>query len=135
MKTLVVDDELTTRIALLEMLSQYGEVASCVDGSEAVLAHKRALECGSPYDLICMDIFMSNMSGLEAMKLIRQEEQIHGRFRQRLAKIIITTGADDEDTINHAFRGLCDAYIIKPIDADELIGIVQCLFPVEECSR
>ncbi|HEY2012668.1 MAG TPA: response regulator [Bryobacteraceae bacterium] len=133
MKALVADDELTTRIVLQEILSGYGEVHSCVDGSEAVLTYRRALERGAPYDLVCMDILMPNMSGLEALKLIRREEESRGRFRPRATKVIITTASDDADTINQAFRELCDAYILKPIDAEELIGLVQCLFPIEEC--
>lgn len=132
MKALVVDDELTTRMVLQEILSGYGEVHSCVDGSEAVLAHRRALERGHPYDLICMDILMPNMGGLEALQIIRREEESHGRVQPRRTKAIITTAADDDQTIGRAFQGLCDAYILKPIDAEELVGLVHCLFPIGE---
>jgi two-component system, chemotaxis family, chemotaxis protein CheY len=131
MKALVVDDELTTRIVLQEILSGYGEVHSCMDGNEAVLAFRRALERGNPYDLICMDILMPHMSGIEALKLIRQEEESQHRYGSR-TKVIMTTAADDHDTINQAFRELCDAYILKPIDVEELVGLVHCLFPIEE---
>ncbi len=132
MKALVVDDDLTTRIVLQEILSQYAEVHSCGDGTEAVWACTRALDRGSPYDLICMDLIMPKMGGLEALKLIRQEEERHGRLRPQAAKVIITTAADDTDTIGAAFRELCDAYVVKPIDAAELLNFVYCLFPVEE---
>ena len=68
MKALVVDDDLMTRIVLQEILSGYAEVHSCVDGSEAVLAYRRALERGEPYDLVCMDFLMPVMGGIEALK-------------------------------------------------------------------
>src|ERR1035441_5274269 len=78
MKALVVDDDLTTRIVLQEILSEYAEVHCSVDGSEAVLAYGRALECGEPYDPICMDVPMPVMGGLEALKPIRQKEETCG---------------------------------------------------------
>ena len=135
MKTLVADDELTTRLVLQEILSGYGEVHSCVDGSEAVAAFTRALENGGPYDLVCMDLLMPKMDGFEALRLIRREEESRGRFRPRATKVIITTASDDDESINQAFRGLCDAYIVKPVDTEALVGLVHCLLPAEEPGR
>jgi two-component system chemotaxis response regulator CheY len=131
MKALVVDDELTTRMVVQEILSTYGEVHSCVDGSEAVLAYRRSLDRGEPYDLICMDLMMPTMNGIDALKLIRMHEEAGGRLRTR-TKVIITTATDDTGAIRQAFHKLCDAYIVKPIDAEELIDLVHCLFPISE---
>ena len=132
MKALVVDDDSINRIVLQEILSGYAEVQSCEDGNEAVLAYRRALDQGAPYDLVCMDVLMPVMGGIEALKLIRGEDELRGRPRSQAAKVIITTAADDNDTIGQAFRELCDAYIVKPIEADEIIDIVRWLFPLEE---
>ena len=131
MKVLVVDDDLTTRIVLVGILSPFAEVDSCCDGNQAVQACSEALERGQPYDLVCLDLTMPNMSGLEALKLIRQEEQRHGRTPPRGARIIVATAADDKNTISQAFRQPCDAYIVKPIDAAELLNLVYCLCPID----
>jgi two-component system chemotaxis response regulator CheY len=131
MKALVVDDDLTTRIVLQEILSQYAQVETCEDGDEAVAAYRSSMERGESFDLICMDVLMPRMGGLDALTLIRREEQLHARHRTHGTKVIVTTASDDNDTISRAFHGLCDAYIIKPIDAEELIDIMHCLFPVE----
>jgi two-component system chemotaxis response regulator CheY len=131
MKALVVDDDLITRMVLQEILSAYADVHSCVDGNEAVLAYRRALDRGEPYDLVCMDVLMPVMGGIEALQLIRREEELHGRYRPRATKVIITTASDDADTISQAFRELCDAYVIKPVDAEEFTNVVGCLFPIE----
>lgn len=130
MKALVVDDDLITRIVLQEILSGYAEVHSCVDGKEAVLAYRRALERGNPYDLVCMDLLMPVMGGIEALRHIRREEELFCPPGTRDTKVIITTSADDADTISQAFHELCDAYVIKPIDTEDFTNVVGCLFPI-----
>ena len=132
MKALVVDDDAITRIVLEEILSVYAEVHSCVDGREAVLAYRGALERGEPYDLVCMDLLMPVMGGIEALKHIRSDEELYCPLGPRDTKVIITTASDDADTISQAFRELCDAYVIKPIDVEEFTNVVGCLFPLEE---
>ena len=134
MKALVVDDELTSRIVLQETLSGFGQVHTCVDGAEAVEACRRALDRGDPYDLICLDLLMPSMNGLEALKLIRDDEQRHGRMRPEQAKVIITTAADDKESISSAFGKFCDAYIVKPVDPGELLGLVHCLCSTDDCG-
>lgn len=134
MKILVVDDDLMTRTLLEGVLSAYAEVQCCVDGREAVEACKGALDRGAPFDLICMDLLMPVMGGIEALRIIRHEEEQRGRLRPHGAKVVITTASDDSDTISKAFRELCDAYVVKPIDTEQLIDVVHCLFPIEELS-
>lgn len=131
MKALVVDDDLITRMVLQEILSGYAEVHSCVDGSEAVLAYRRALDRGEPYDLVCMDLLMPVMGGIEALRHIRREEELYSPLRSRTTKVIVTTAANDRDTISEAFRELCDAYVIKPIDVEDFTNVLGCLFSLE----
>ena len=132
MKALVADDDHMSQIVVPKILSRYAEVDVCSDGSEAVLAFRNALERGAPYDLVCLDILMPAMSGLDALRLIRREEELRGRFRPCAAKIIITTATEDTNTVSEAFQGLCDAYLVKPVGAEELVSFLDCLFPLEE---
>jgi two-component system chemotaxis response regulator CheY len=134
MKALVVDDDSITRTILQDILSVYAEVHSCVDGKEAVEEHKTALARGEPYDLLFLDVQMPVMGGIEALRLIRREEECCGRLRPQATTIVIASAADDLDTINEAFRELCDAYVVKPVDAERLIDVVRCLFPIEKYS-
>src|SRR5579872_6070108 len=131
MKALVVDDDRTTRLVLQKLLSPYGEVHRCVDGAEAVQAAGEALDHGTSYDLICLDLMMSRMSGLDALKLIREEEERHGCSGIHASKVIITTASGDDESISSAFRELCDAYLLKPIDGTKLLNLVCCLCPIE----
>ncbi|MGD1069889.1 MAG: response regulator [Bryobacteraceae bacterium] len=133
MKALVVDDDSINRLILQKILSVYAEVHSCVDGKEAVEKYKTALDRGEPYDLVCMDVRMPVMGGIETLRIIRREDDC-SRLRPQATKVIMTTAADDHDTVDLAFRELCDAYIVKPIDAERLIDVVRCLFPIEKLS-
>jgi len=125
MRVLVVDDDAVSPTVLEDTLSRYGKVSACADGSEAVGAARLALDRGEPYHLICMDISMPVMNGLDALQLLREyEAQAANNTR---AKVIVITGTEDSVTINEAFSRLCDAYIVKPIDTEELLGIVGVL--------
>ena len=75
MKTLIVEDDFTSRLFLQTFLSRYGECHIAVNGREAVEAFRMAADNGSPYDLICMDIMMPEMDGQEAVKQIRALEE------------------------------------------------------------
>jgi two-component system chemotaxis response regulator CheY len=134
MKALIVDDDPITRMVLQKILSQYAHVQTCADGNEAVAAYRSSLQRGELFDLICMDVLMPGMGGIEALAHIRREEELNSGLPSRNTKVIMTTASDDNDTIRQSFNGLCDAYVIKPIDAAELIDVVHCLFPVERTA-
>jgi len=116
MKTLIVEDDFTSRLVLQTFLSRYGECHLAVDGEEAVTAYRAALEAGQGYDLICMDIMMPRMDGREAVRQIRTMEQVRGIVSSAGVKIIMTTAVNDLKEVSRCFQELCDAYLVKPID-------------------
>lgn len=125
MKALVVDDDVTSRLALAEIMSSFAAVDCCGDGTEAVQAGRHALALGKPYDLICMDIMMPVMNGLDALQSIREEEEARGR--PRASKVIVISSSDEAGNIEQAFGSLCDAYLVKPIDGRKFLDILVCL--------
>ncbi len=131
MRILVVDDDLTNRVLLQEVLSEFGAVHTCVNGDEALEECRSALRVGTPYELICLDIRMPGIDGLETLRLIRQEEQRYGRTGAHASKVIMTTAADDLKSVLAAHHELCDAYMLKPLDPAALVAQARALCPPE----
>ena len=124
-RTLIVEDDFTSRVLLQSLLSQYGDCHIAVNGKEAVAAVRAARENGRPYDLICMDIMMPEMDGQTAVREIRAVEQAQGILSTYGAKIIMTTALEDMKTVAASFNALCDAYVFKPIDKHVLLRRMQ----------
>ena len=122
MRTLVVEDDFTSRLLLQTFLSRYGECHVAVNGKEALAAFRDSLESGQTYDLICMDIMMPEMDGQTAIKEIRTIEEAHGTLSSNGVKIIMTTALDDVKNVMQSFNSLCDAYLFKPIDSGKLLA-------------
>ena len=87
MRTLIVEDDFTSRLLLQTFLSRYGECHIAVNGKEAVAAFRAARESGQWYDLICMDIMMPEMDGQTAVKEIRALEEAGGTLSTTAQKL------------------------------------------------
>lgn len=121
MKTLVAEDDFTSRLVLQKFLQAYGEVHIAVNGKEAVDAFRLALDDASPYDLICLDIMMPEMDGFDTLMMMRRLEQERGISPMRRSKIFMTTTVDALGGVKKAFYALCDAYLVKPIAKVDLL--------------
>ncbi|MGD9947293.1 MAG: response regulator [Desulfobulbus sp.] len=121
MKTLIVEDDFTSRLLLQELLKSYGPTHIAVNGREAVEAFRLAMEENKPYDLICLDILMPELDGQAALKEIRHAEEANKIFSTNGAKVIMTTSLEDPKNVITAFSGLCDAYLVKPVEKAKLL--------------
>jgi two-component system chemotaxis response regulator CheY len=119
-KTLVVEDDFSSRLLLQEFLKPYGAVHIAVNGKEAIEAVRAAATAHDPYNLICLDITMPEMDGHAALKEIRGFEESRGIPSSQGSKIFMITAVDDIKNVFEGFRGLCDAYIVKPLDRAKL---------------
>ncbi len=121
MKTLIVEDDFTSRLLLIKLLTPYGAAHPAVNGREAVEVVRRAMEDGEPYDLICLDIMMPEMDGQTALKRIRAIEAEKGISAGTAAKIIMTTALNDMINVAGAYKSMCDGYLVKPIAKTKLL--------------
>lgn len=127
MKTLVVEDDFTSRLFLQELLRSYGPLHIAVNGAEAVEAVRMALEEGEPYDLICLDIMMPEMDGQEALRQIREQEKFRNISSLFGVKVVMTMALGDPRNVMDAFYSRCDAYVTKPIRKSHLLEELRTL--------
>jgi DNA-binding response OmpR family regulator len=114
-KILLVDDSKT--ILLMErMILGNGayELVTALDGHEGVEKARAELP-----DLILMDVVMPRMNGFEACRRIRA-----GETTSQIPVIIVTTRGEIE-SLEAGWESGCADYVIKPIDAHELLAKVQ----------
>ncbi len=105
---LVVDDDAAHRQMLETVLTAEGyHVAHAADGQAAVNAVNEKF-----YDLILLDIRMSRMDGIEALKQIKS-------LSPGIA-IIIMTGYGSVNTAVEALKSGAYDYLTKPVDMEEL---------------
>jgi two-component system, chemotaxis family, chemotaxis protein CheY len=127
MKTLIVEDDLTSRFLLQEILKEYGSCDIAVNGKEAVLAARIALDADEPYDLICLDIMMPEMDGRAALHELREQETARGILSSSGSKIVMTSAVTDMNVVLASFYDLCDGYIFKPIAKTKLLDELRKL--------
>jgi len=129
LKSLVAEDDATSRKLLCTYLSRYGICDIAGGGVEAVNAVQSARQSHQAYDLICMDLRLPGMDGQEAIREIRKQEASAGVDRP--ARIIVTTIHVEMEDITTALLGRCNAYMVKPIDTARLkkelkaLGLIQ----------
>jgi two-component system, chemotaxis family, chemotaxis protein CheY len=120
MKTLIVEDDLVSRALLEEFLRGYGPLHIAVNGREAIHAVRIAREAGEPYDLICLDIMMSEMDGQAALHEIRAMEKAMGIEPSEASRILMTTALHDPKNMIASYEDQCDAHLVKPINRTRL---------------
>ncbi|NQV32146.1 MAG: response regulator [Phycisphaeraceae bacterium] len=123
---LVVEDDFPSCEVLKEYLLDYGQCTCAANGIGGVEAFTTALEAGTPYDLVCLDIMMPEMDGHEALTRIRHIEETHGIGSEPVA-VIMTTAKDRSRDMIQAFDEGCASYIVKPVDQGKLIAELKKL--------
>ena len=105
---LIVDDDAGHRSMLLTLLADWGyRLEGAQDGESAV-----ALCRSQPFDLVLMDVRMTGMSGIEALKEIK--------LRQPGLPVLIMTAYSDVKTAVEAIKSGAYDYLTKPLDFDDL---------------
>ena len=120
MKVLIVEDELTNRLLLQGLLSRHGECHVACTGEEALEAFQLAAAQDNPYQLICMDIMMPGIDGVQVVSLIRQMEANWGLGSRQCTKIVMTTSVTKTKEVFRSFNSMCDAYLTKPLSGPTL---------------
>lgn len=117
MRILIVDDEVGIAESVAKGLRQHGfAVDTAYSGEEAL---DKAVK--SDYDLLCLDVTMPGISGLEVCQQLKQE------LKGKCPRILMLTAMSSiEDRVTGLNQG-ADDYLVKPFDFSELVARVQAL--------
>ena len=118
MRILVVDDEPDLVAALARGLKREGYAVDTATSGEEALAKAS----WNPYDLVCLDLNMPDLDGLEVCNSLRTSS-----FQGITPRVLMLTA---RDTIEDRIQGLdvgADDYLVKPFSFDELAARVRSL--------
>jgi DNA-binding response OmpR family regulator len=118
MRILVVDDEIDLTEAIARGLRRQGYAVDIAnDGDEAI--EKSSF---TTYDLVCLDLTMPGIDGLEVCQILRKNSP-----EGVIPRILMLTA---RDTIEERIAGLdvgADDYLVKPFAFDELAARIRSL--------
>jgi CheY-like chemotaxis protein len=117
---LVVDDDPDTRTYLTTVLEDNGfATASAQDGAEAL----SQIDQKQP-DLVALDVAMPEKSGVAVYRTLKEDDRLRS-----IPVIIITGISEDFERFISTRRQVPppEAYLSKPVDAEQLIKTVQDL--------
>ena len=123
---LLAEDNLVNQRVASRMLEIRGHSVKVVEnGAEAL----QALDRGEAFDLILMDVQMPEMDGIEATRLIRVREEVHGGHIPIVAMTAHTMKGDRERCLAAGM----DGYVNKPIAPDTFFKTLESV--VNEAVR
>lgn len=113
-KILICDDSAFMRMILKKLLTDngYDVVGEAGDGKQAVQLYREYKP-----DLITMDITMPKMDGIQAVKLIHEEDP--------LVRIIMVTALGQKAIITDAIKAGASDFIVKPFDPEQVMKIIK----------
>ncbi|MBD2180787.1 response regulator [Planktothrix sp. FACHB-1355] len=124
-RILVVDDNPDLRSYVSRVLQASGfEVLTARDGAEGFGVAK-----ANRPDLIVTDLMMPMVSGLEMIRMIREQQDLKG------TPIILLTAKVDEDTRIEGTELGADIYLAKPFNDRELLAAVRNLLELKQNER
>jgi CheY-like chemotaxis protein len=117
LRILLAEDNAVNQKLAIRVLEKFGHVVSVAcDGEQALAALEQ-----STFDLILMDVQMPKLDGFETTRAIRERERGTQLHRPIIAMTAYAMKGDREKCL---VAGM-DAYVSKPIRADELLEAIN----------
>ena len=114
-RILLVDDQPLFRRAIATLIDEQPDM-TVVGEAENGLAGVEAARALDP-DLVVMDVEMPVMNGVEAVRLIREQ--------QPRTKVIMLTVSDSEDFLFDAIRNGAHGYLLKDLRPEQLYDMLR----------
>lgn len=111
---LVVDDAAFMRLSIKQILEKNGHkmIAEAADGKEAIQRYNE-----SHPDVTILDITMPEMSGLEALAHIKENDP--------QAKVVICSALGQQEQLAKAIQLGAKDFIVKPFEPERMIAALN----------
>jgi CheY-like chemotaxis protein len=132
MKVLVVDDNVTSRQILKDMLESFTfEVTVAASAQEGISELENAQQ-DQPFELVVMDWKMPEMDGIEASRRIKSHPEL-----VKIPAIILVTAYGREEVMQQAEQVGLDGFLLKPVSPSVLFDASMQAFgeAIPEKSR
>ncbi|MGH2671047.1 MAG: response regulator [bacterium] len=117
-RVLVADDHTIVRQGVVSLLEAEGDCQVVAQASDGVEAVEQAI--ATQPDVAVLDIGMPRLSGLEAVRRIRQEAP--------KVRLLVLTMHEEEEYVVHVVRAGANGYLVKDSAATELLAAVRALY-------
>jgi PAS domain S-box-containing protein len=127
LRILLAEDGIANQKLVVGLLTKWGhQVSVAQHGREAL-----DLCAATQFDLVLMDVQMPELDGIEATRILRRRERETGRH---VPIIALTAHALKGDREKCLAAGM-DAYVSKPLRAQELLEALRTFFPAPRDPR
>ena len=117
---LVVDDsEIITELISILLDPEGYQLGLVSSAEEAMILIKQ-----QSFDLILMDIEMPEVTGVELLTDMKQQNMLQN------TKVLMLTGQTDGEYVEQSMQLGAEGYILKPFDHDELSGMFYRVFSI-----
>ncbi len=112
-RILIVDDDKTILTSFSEILQSKGySIDTAESGNEAIVKTDKQF-----FNLVLLDIKLPDIEGIDLLNSIKETSP-------KMVKIVVSGYASLDNSVAALNRG-ADAYLIKPVDPEELVRIVD----------
>ena len=119
LRILIADDSTLAREALMEVINDDNEMmvaGVAANGRETV---KKAADLRP--DLVTMDLLMPDMSGVDILKRLKENEHL------KRSPVVVLTTTDDAVEIKRCYDLGCNVYITKPVNYESFAHAIRQL--------
>ncbi len=111
---LLVEDDAAIRSALIRTLTERGHAVTSMATAMNALQHLLA----SPPDLILLDLGLPDISGFEALRMMRAVSSV---------PVVVITARDDEADIIRVLDAGADDYVVKPFGPGQIEARIRAI--------
>ena len=109
-----MEDDAAIRSALIRALTERGHAVTSMPTAMTALQHLLA----SPPDLILLDLGLPDVSGFEALRMVRAVSSV---------PVVVVTARDDETDIIRVLDAGADDYVVKPFGPGQIEARIRAV--------